>query len=167
MISLLENMTRRGGSGRFELYEHPSWPLFLAMVLALLCYLFVRWLTHWPGRQSHLKFVQRASAFAPDYLAQDKKYDTIVIGSGSGGCACANLLAQAGQRVLLLEQHPDRTGGCTHSFRIEGCEWDTGLHYTSMGMSKRTQRPGALLHFMTKGKQAFTRLQGKKTIMHV
>ena len=67
---------------------------------------------------------------------------------------------QSGQKVLVLEQHPDRTGGCTHSFRQENCEWDTGLHYTSMGMSQRTQRPGALLHFMTKGKQAFVRLQG-------
>lgn len=159
-ISILEEIiTRRGG--RFELDQLPSWPIVLAMALALLCYLFVRWLTHWPGRKtSTIHSVQRASAFSPD-LVPKTTLDTIVIGSGSGGCACANLLAQAGHRVLLLEQHPDRTGGCTHSFRQEGCEWDTGLHYTSMGMSKRTQRPGALLNFMTKGKQAFTRLQGK------
>jgi len=52
--------------------------------------------------------------------------DTIVIGSGSGGSTVANLLAQSGQRVLVLEQH-SVTGGCTHSFREEGCEWDTGL----------------------------------------
>ena len=55
-------------------------------------------------------------------------YDTIVIGSGSGGCACANLLSQSGQKVLVLEQHVDRTGGCTHTFRDNNCEWDTGLH---------------------------------------
>ena len=78
---------------------------------------------------------------------------------GSGGCACANLLAQSGQRVLLLEQHEERTGGCTHSFRQENCEWDTGLHYTSINMSKKTQRPGALLHFMTKGKQEWSQLE--------
>jgi len=75
------------------------------------------------------------------------------------GCACANLLAQSGQRVLILEQHPDRTGGCTHSFRLEGCEWDTGLHYTSMAMGKKTCRPGALMKFMTKSLQQWTPLE--------
>lgn len=98
----------------------------------------------------------RASPFHPNLVPS--RIDTIVIGSGSGGCACANLLAQAGQRVLLLEQH-NRTGGCTHSFRDRGCEWDTGLHYTARGMSDPTQRAGALLHFMTKGLQEWSLLQ--------
>lgn len=83
-------------------------------------------------------------------------------GSGSGGIACANLLAQSGQRVLILEQHT-RTGGCTHSFREEGCEWDTGLHYTSRAMGLKTHRPGALMHFMTKGLQQWTPLQDRKS----
>jgi len=48
----------------------------------------------------------------------------------SGGSSCANVLAQSGQRVLLLEQHEERTGGCTHTFRIENCEWDTGKSRT-------------------------------------
>ena len=100
----------------------------------------------------------RASAFKPDRIPK-QPIDTIVIGSGSGGCACANLLAHAGQRVLVLEQHPDRTGGCTHSFVQRGCEWDTGLHYTAASMGKKTTRPGALLHFMTKGLQKWTPLQ--------
>lgn len=33
------------------------------------------------------------------------------------------------------------------------------MHYTSAGMSDKTARPGALLNFMTKGKQHFVRLQ--------
>lgn len=78
-----------------------------------------------------------------------------MIGSGSGGSTCANLLAQSGQRVLLLEQH-SVTGGCTHSFREAGCEYDTGLHYISKAMSDRTTRPGAIMDFMSQGKQLWT-----------
>ena len=118
---------------------------------------FLAWILSFPGRKITSKDIKpiKASTFAPELVPD--KVDTIVIGSGSGGCACANLLAQAGHRVLLLEQHY-RTGGCTHSFREKNCEWDTGLHYTSHAMSDRTQRPGALLHFMTKGMQKWTKL---------
>jgi len=116
---------------------------------------FFLWLTTWPGNKKHSTPI-RASTFRPD--AVPVNIDTIVVGSGSGGCACANLLAQSGQRVLLLEQHPDRTGGCTHSFRENGCEWDTGLHYTSKAMSDKTCRPGAIMDFMTQGKQEWRRL---------
>ena len=144
-----------------ELLLQHTFPLIALLLATFGMYLFVRWLTHWPGRNVKTIHPQRASPFSPEMVP--KNIDTIVIGSGSGGCACSNLLAQAGQRVLLLEQHPERTGGCTHSFRQEGCEWDTGLHYTSIGMSQRTQRPGALLYFMTKGKQEWTRLQGKRS----
>ena len=98
-----------------------------------------------------IKF-QRASHFRPE--AVPKKIDTIVIGSGPGACTCANLLAQSGHRVLMLEQHTV-TGGGTHSFQLKGCEWDTGLHYSSTGMSQKTARPGAIMDYMTKGKQQF------------
>ena len=67
----------------------------------------------------------RAVAFQPELIPK-YRLDTIVIGSGSGGSTCSNLLAQSGQRVLVLEQHPTVTGGCTHSFREKNCEWDTG-----------------------------------------
>mmetsp|Transcript_19212 Transcript_19212/g.28399 ORF Transcript_19212/g.28399 Transcript_19212/m.28399 type:complete len:668 (+) Transcript_19212:47-2050(+) len=116
---------------------------------------FFVWFFRWPGRDAKVTPI-RASPFSPKLVPP--KLDTIVIGSGSGGCACGNLLAQSGQKVLLLEQHEERTGGCTHTFRLEGCEWDTGLHYTSEGMSLPTHRAGALLNFMTKGKQKWRRL---------
>lgn len=98
-----------------------------------------------------IKF-ERASHFRPE--AVPKKIDTIVIGSGPGACACANLLAQSGKKVLICEQHTS-TGGGTHSFHLKGCEWDTGLHYTSAGMSCKTSRPGAIMDYMTKGRQQF------------
>jgi len=129
-------------------------PWWLLLVLIPLGALFT-WFFRWPGRAANVK-PTRASRFSPDKVPP--KIDTIVIGSGSGGCACSNLLAQSGQRVLMLEQHEERTGGCTHTFRQEGCEWDTGLHYTSEGMSLPTHRAGALLNFMTRGKQEWRRL---------
>ena len=102
-----------------------------------------------------IKF-QRASHFRPE--AVPKRIDTIVIGSGPGACACANLLAQSGKRVLMLEQHTV-TGGGTHSFQQNGCEWDTGLHYSSAAMSRKTARPGAIMDYMTKGKQRFKQFE--------
>jgi len=129
----------------------PQWLLLLLIPLGA----FLVWLYRWPGRGIKIKPV-RASRFSPDLVPS--KLDTIVIGSGSGGCACSNLLAQSGQKILLLEQHEDRTGGCTHTFRLEGCEFDSGLHYTSEGMGLPTHRSGALLQFMTKGKQDWKRL---------
>ena len=86
----------------------PHWTIVLFFTLAT----FYLWLSYWPGR--HAKVIPiRASPFSPDKVPA--KLDTIVIGSGSGGSSCANILAQSGQRVLLLEQHEERTGGCTHS----------------------------------------------------
>jgi all-trans-retinol 13,14-reductase len=41
-------------------------------------------------------------------------YDAIIIGSGAGGLTTAVALAQAGKKVLVLEQH-DRPGGCIRS----------------------------------------------------
>uniref|UniRef100_A0A6U6GTW2 Amine oxidase domain-containing protein n=1 Tax=Odontella aurita TaxID=265563 RepID=A0A6U6GTW2_9STRA len=128
------------------------WALVIATVVLLPIY-FVLILTRWP--KPRCVHPRRASSFRPDLVP--KCIDTIVIGSGSGGCTCANLLAQSGQRVLLLERH-EKTGGCTHSFREKKCEWDTGLHYTSKAMSLKTRRPGAIMDFLSRGKQAWTPL---------
>lgn len=57
-----------------------------------------------------------------------KHYDTIVIGSGISGLTTAALLAQKGQKVLVLERHYT-AGGFTHIFKRKGYEWDVGIHY--------------------------------------
>ncbi|MFQ5421348.1 MAG: phytoene desaturase family protein, partial [Anaerolineae bacterium] len=55
-------------------------------------------------------------------------YDAVIIGSGAGGLATAVPLAQAGQKVLALEQH-EVPGGWTHSFTLEGYKFSPGVHY--------------------------------------
>jgi phytoene dehydrogenase-like protein len=57
------------------------------------------------------------------------RVDTIVIGSGLSGLTCAAVLARAGQRVLVLEQHYVAGGG-SHMFELKGgLRFDSGLHY--------------------------------------
>ncbi len=55
-------------------------------------------------------------------------YDVIIIGSGAGGLSAAVPLAQAGQRVLVCEQH-EVPGGWTHSFTLQGYRFSPGVHY--------------------------------------
>ncbi|MCF6277883.1 MAG: NAD(P)/FAD-dependent oxidoreductase [Anaerolineales bacterium] len=57
-----------------------------------------------------------------------KTYDTILIGSGAGGLTAAVALAQAGQKVLVCEQH-EVAGGWTHSFTLNGYRFSPGVHY--------------------------------------
>eukprot|EP01060_Flectonema_neradi_P004395 TRINITY_DN1282_c1_g1_i2.p1 TRINITY_DN1282_c1_g1~~TRINITY_DN1282_c1_g1_i2.p1 ORF type:complete len:632 (+),score=134.74 TRINITY_DN1282_c1_g1_i2:54-1898(+) len=54
--------------------------------------------------------------------------EVIIIGSGIGGLAAAVLLAKAGKKVAVLEQHTT-AGGCCHTFFQKGFEFDSGIHY--------------------------------------
>lgn len=60
--------------------------------------------------------------------ALSTEWDAIVIGSGIGGLSTAALMARAGKKVLVLEQHY-RAGGCMHTFDEFGGEFDSGIHY--------------------------------------
>jgi all-trans-retinol 13,14-reductase len=75
-------------------------------------------------------------------------HDTIVIGSGIGGLACASALAKCGHRVLVLEQHYI-AGGLTSTFNRKGFTWDVGIHYLGdMGPKGQARR---LLEWLSDG----------------
>src|SRR5215470_326058 len=69
-----------------------------------------------------------------------EQYDCIVIGSGLAGLTCANTLARAGQRVLLLEQHYKLGGMATWFKRPGGHIFDISLHGFPVGMVKSCRR---------------------------
>ena len=77
--------------------------------------------------------------YKPSLLDEDRgpdgvpEYDTIIIGSGIGGLATASLLSKGGEedghKVLVVEQHPTKCGGCLQCFERKGFKFGTGLHY--------------------------------------
>jgi all-trans-retinol 13,14-reductase len=64
----------------------------------------------------------------PGVSASSHDVDVIVIGSGAGGLAAAVALANAGQKVLVCEQHYVAGGWC-HSFTLQGYRFSPGVQY--------------------------------------
>ena len=72
-------------------------------------------------------------------ISPNNTYDTIVIGSGLGGLTCAKRLADAGHKVLLLEQH-FQLGGLATWFKRGGHIFDVSLHGFPYGMVKTCKK---------------------------
>ncbi|XP_076820547.1 all-trans-retinol 13,14-reductase-like [Clavelina lepadiformis] len=93
-------------------------------------------------KEKRKKVLKRA--FSLDKVPQD--LDAIIVGSGMGSLTSAGFMARSGKKVLVLEQH-DRVGGCTHTYKHKGCEYDIGIHYVG------NMEPGSLnrclLDFLT------------------
>lgn len=61
-------------------------------------------------------------------MEEQVDFDYAVIGMGVGGLTIGALLANAGYRVLIVEQH-DRAGGYGQSFSVGGGSFCRSLHY--------------------------------------
>lgn len=58
----------------------------------------------------------------------DPNYDAVIIGAGVGGLVCASLLAKAGLKTLLVEQHY-MVGGYCSTFKRKGYIFDAATHF--------------------------------------
>ncbi len=93
----------------------------------------------------------------------ERVHDTIVIGSGIGGLACASALARYGHSVMVLEQHYV-AGGLTQTFTRKGFTWDVGIHYLGeMGPGGKAQK---LLDWLSDGAIKMAPIGGAYDIIH-
>ena len=61
-------------------------------------------------------------------MTEKQEYDVVIIGSGLGGLLCANILAEEGYKVCVLEKN-QQIGGNLQTFVRDRVIFDTGVHY--------------------------------------
>jgi all-trans-retinol 13,14-reductase len=84
--------------------------------------------------------------------------DVVVIGSGVGSLASACLLAKAGYKVVVFEQHYI-AGGSTHMFkRDHDFEFDVGVHYVGGCMDRCWSPFRIIFDFLSDGKLEWSRM---------
>ena len=66
-------------------------------------------------------------------------YDTLIIGAGMSGLAAGIRLAYYDQRVCILERHTT-IGGLNSFYRLDGRNYDVGLHAVTNYAPKGTRR---------------------------
>ncbi len=95
-------------------------------------------------------------------------WDVIVVGSGIGGLAAAAASSKRGKRVLMLEQHTV-PGGQTQTFRRQGWEFATGVHYLGgVGPHAGSQGQfGRLLDWLSDGALRFVPCANPYDIVHL
>lgn len=75
----------------------------------------------------------------------NSKFDCVVIGAGLSGMSAAITVAQAGKKVLLLDQH-NLPGGCASSFVRGRFEFDASLHeFCGLGKPGDWGLPGKIM----------------------
>lgn len=84
------------------------------------------------------------------------RYDCIVVGAGISGLVAARLLAEAGQRVLILEAQP-RFGGRMHTLYAPGLE-----HPVELGAEFIHGRPPELLALLEEAGLAIVEAEGQE-----
>ncbi len=96
-----------------------------------------------------------------------KKYDTLIIGGGIGGCALGALLASQGQKVKLLEKNSIIGGRCA-SYKKEGFTVDVGVHLFGLGgagplgeVCRRAGEPDAIEWVLARNPRTAMHFQGE------